>query len=140
MTTEELQLGSVIHYPFRWRHQLGGIPHPKDRPACIVLKLEVGEGQFLYAIAAISEKEPSEIHAAVEIPSPEKRLGGLDPDRRAFVQLAEINTDNAYNSYTIRRRMPVKGRFSAGFVKRISAALADNLRMKRIFLIDRTHE
>ncbi len=137
MTIDKLRQGSVIHYPYLWHHQINETLNPKDRPACIVLKLDLGQGRTRFAIAPISDQEPSNPAAAVEVPVHELERGGLGVHRRAFVHLTEVNIDETYNSFSLHSLMPVKGRFGAAFVKVISTRLIENLKMKRTVLVSR---
>jgi hypothetical protein len=138
MTTDRLQLGSVIPYPYLWHHEfIEGVEFPKDRPACIVVKLDVGKGRFRYVIAPISDQRPESPLTGIEIPLAELERGGLSMHRKAFVHLADVNLDDTYNSFALYHRMPVKGRFSGPFVQRITKQLIENIKTKRTVLIHR---
>ncbi len=138
MKTDKLQLGSVIQYPYLWHHAwVAGIEFPKDRPACIVLKLEAGNGLFHYAIAPISDQRPKMSADGFEIPQVEIERGGLSIHRAAFVHLSDINLDSTFNSVALYHHMPTRGRFSGAFVAKITEQLIENIKLKRTVLIHR---
>ena len=138
MTTEKLQLGSVVQYAYLWQHErLKGVEYPKDRPVCLVLKLEAGQGMYHYALAAISDQKPKDPRDGLEIPITEIKRGGLNVSRTAYIHLNELNLDSTYNSAALFYRMPTKGRFSGVFVQKITKQLIDNIRTKRAVLISR---
>jgi hypothetical protein len=138
MTTEKLQLGSVVQYAYLWQHDRAkGVEYPKDRPACIVLKLDVGQGLFHYALAAISDQKPTHPHDGFEIPLAEIKRGGLNVSRTAYIHLTEINLDSTYNSVALHYRMPIRGRLSGSFVQKITKQLIENIKMKRTVIVRR---
>lgn len=138
MTTEKLHLGSVVQYAYLWQHdRVKGVEYPKDRPACIVLKLDAGQGLFHYALAPISDQKPKNPHDGFEIPLAEMKRGGLDISRAAYIHLVEINLDSTYNSVALHYHMPTRGRFGGAFVQKITKQLIENIRMKRTVIVRR---
>jgi hypothetical protein len=138
MTTEKLHLGSVIQYAYLWHHdRVKGVEYPKDRPACILLKLDAGQGFFHYALAPISDQKPKNPYDGFEIPSTEIKRGGLNVSRIAYIHLNEINLDSTYNSVALHYQMATKGRFSGAFVQKVTKQLIENIRMKRTVIVRR---
>jgi mRNA-degrading endonuclease toxin of MazEF toxin-antitoxin module len=84
--------GLVVRYEYLWRREAeAGRDTGKDRPACLLLTVEVGdETRVVYC--PITHLEPADKTYAVEIPPDEKRRLGLD-DLRSWIVAAEINED-----------------------------------------------
>jgi hypothetical protein len=138
MTTEKLQLGSVVQYAYLWHQdRVKGVEYPKDRPACIVLKLDAGLGVVRYALAPISDQKPKNGYDGFEIPLAEIKRGGLNISRTAYIHLNELNLDSTYNSVGLRYRMATRGKFSVSFVQKITQQLIENIRKKRTIMIKR---
>lgn len=124
--------GDVFHYPYLWAHEHArGIDNSRDRTACLVFSTRNGAGEMQLVILAISDRQPENNVDAVEVPEIELRRGGLNPARRAFVHIAEYNTDILPLSVHHNPASRSFGRFSRAFTEHVARALAANIRLRR---------
>lgn len=79
------RIGMVIRYSF-----LFSDGREKERPAAIVVALEVGDGRHRVLVMPITHAPPRDPAAALEIPTRLKRHLGLDDDR-SWIVLDELN-------------------------------------------------
>lgn len=136
MTTKRFALGQVFRYSYKWAHA-PNLDEPKERPACLVLKIG-GPGGVKLAIVAISDQPSREEGLSIEIPQVEIARAGLSSHRSAYIQLSEVNLDRLENSHTFNPRAKILDSFSKSFVSLIGKKLAANIRSKRAVTILRS--
>ena len=125
MVDRAFGVGELIIYPYRWRSEVdqnGSVDGANDRPCCIVVSLTRTDGKTLYYLAAISSKPPSDGQAALVVPPLETRRGGLDPLKRAWVYVGEVNADVMEDSPYLEPQAPL-GTFCKTFMIKIRAEL-----------------
>jgi hypothetical protein len=121
--------GDVFHYPYLWLsdHERG-IDNPKNRTTCLVLKTKDPPGITHLVILAISDRLPDNPEDAIEAPQIEVQRGGLNPARRAFVNISEYNVDALPFSHHYDPNSPTFGRFSRSFAELLARSLAAKIR------------
>jgi hypothetical protein len=138
MKTKAFRQGDVFKYPYLWFHQSAETnENPKDRPACLALKLEKMPGLTVLAILSISDQPNSDPAMSIEVPSQEIASSGLSEFRKAFIHLSEVNLDHQENSFSFNPNTKIMGQFSKKFIQTIGAQLALNMRAKRVTIIKR---
>ena len=138
MKTDRFKTGCVFKYPFKWRSAASRDAEPKDRPVCMVLRVSHPSGFERIAVVAISDRAMADDGSSIELPSTELVAAGLNPARRAFVHLNEVNFDRIDNSFSFNPNARVLGRFSKNFIAHISRQLVANIKNKRVTTIDRS--
>jgi hypothetical protein len=134
--------GSVFHYPYLWVDLAErGIEQPKDRVTTLALsarnlRAEDGVETFHLLLLGITDS-PREDQTVVEIPSMERRRGGLDPQRPAFVVVSEYNYDVVPGSHDYNPRSKTYGRFSAAFLDEIKRRLRREIQARSARRVDR---
>lgn len=106
MDIEEPKVGQVIRYSFLWhKNYLAGQEEGnKDRPAVIVVALEMQNGKHRVAVLPITHSATIDPTAALEIPPKVKAYLKLDSER-SWIVLDELNEFN-WPGYDLR---PVPG-------------------------------
>jgi len=132
-------VGSLIVYPYRWQSEADqnrSIDGAKDRPCCVVVTVTRTDGKTLYYLAAISSKPPGKDQAALAVPPLEGRRGGLDPLRKAWVYVGEVNADVMEDSPYLEPQKPL-GAFSKTFMAKIRAELHTRFRAGQARIVTR---
>ncbi len=134
MPRERLASGAVIRYPFLGkRESLGGETEGrKTRPTVVGFHLEDG----LLLPFPISTRPLESERFCREVPDTEKRLAGLDFDRRSWILLDEINTDHFATSVYLEPDCRI-GRFSRAFTLQVFRAWVEERRARKIAISNR---
>lgn len=140
MKAERFKHGHVFKYPYKWQYMVSKEEQPKERPVCMVLKIERPVGGSAVAIVPISDRPTDEPGLSLEVPTDEAAMAGLSAFRRAHVHVNELNLDRTWNSYSFNPNTRIMGRFSKAFTSRISRQLVDNIKNGRAKIIDRSQE
>ena len=96
MTSRDLRVGEIIHYPYLWKWQAdrGETEGRKDRPVCVAIAVSALTGKTKHlALLAISSQPPGAGQTAIEVPETERRRAGLTEWRRAWIATSEYNYD-----------------------------------------------
>jgi hypothetical protein len=111
-----LRSGCVVRYPYLWAREAerGETEGRKERPTAVALLLRRGESVAVMLLP-ISTSPPVEGRWAIEIPQREKQRAGLDPLRRQWLVLDEMNQDRLEDSYYLHPTAII-GAFSRGFI------------------------
>jgi hypothetical protein len=134
--------GSVFHYPYLWVDLAErGIEQPKDRVTTLALsarnlRAEDGVETFHLLLLGITDN-PREDQTVVEIPPMERRRGGLNPQRPAFVVVSEYNYDVVPGSHDYNPRSKTYGRFSVAFLDEIKRRLRREIQVRSARRVDR---
>jgi hypothetical protein len=137
MKTKDLKQGSVFYFPYLWKWQdEEGISDSKERSCCLAFEAISPAGEHVLMILPISDQKDDGDNC-IEISPYEKSLAGLDSTRPAYVHVAEYNLDPLKGSVVRRHPPHILGRFSEVFTRKISSALAQSMRHKTTFRVDR---
>jgi mRNA-degrading endonuclease toxin of MazEF toxin-antitoxin module len=109
------EAGLVISYAYLWHreHQAGHDEARKDRPAVIILAVQVDARGPVVTVVPITHAAPSQPEHAIEIPLPVKRQLGLD-DARSWIVVNEGN-EFLWPGYDLRE-VPGTDSYSYGFL------------------------
>lgn len=135
MTIDRFRRGTVISYPYRWQHLL--IDHPKERPVCVAINMLDRNGKTVLALVAISDQKGSSEEGSIELTREDLKSAGLASARRAFVHLGEVNLDRPSNLLNLPPGAKVWGRLTEQTLHRVSAQLVENLKAKKVVVINR---
>ena len=115
MSFDAIRTASVIRYPYLWARQAdsGETEGRKDRPVAVGVRI-AREGGDRLLLLPITTSPPGPDRRAIEVPAAERRLAGLDADRRLWIILDEYNLDIIGRSFHLAPDPPI-GRFSQGF-------------------------
>jgi hypothetical protein len=132
----------VIRYSYLWADEkrLGQEDGRKDRPAVIVLTVEVEDGESRVVVVPITHSRPAAQDDSLEIPAAIKRHLNLD-EQPSWVVVSEINVfiwpgpdvRPVPNSTTV-----VYGLLPAGFFRQIRDRLVANIRQGKSRQVPRT--
>lgn len=138
MTTKRFRQGDILSYPYRWKHAAPAkVENPKDRPACVALKLKTIRGEDILTFLPISDLPPEDPLSAIELTRSELTAMGLSESRRAFIHVSEANVDDVNNSMTISPKTRIIGRLPESTLRRMLILLKTQLEAKNIELIHR---
>lgn len=132
MKADRFKIGCVFKYPYKWHYTAGQDIDPKQRPVCMILRIPSSTGGERIAIVPISDRPTPGEGLSIEVPLEEAAAAGLNPSRRAFIHLNEVNFDRIENSYSFNPNARILGRFSKVFIERMTRQLVDNIKNKRI--------
>jgi hypothetical protein len=135
MTIDPFRRGTVLSYPYQWQHSQ--IENPKDRPVCVSINMLDRNGKTVLALVAISDRKGSLAHGSIELSHEDIKSAGLKTSRRAYVHLGEVNIDRPTNMLNFPPRMRVWGRLTESTLHRISDQLIENLKAKKVIVINR---
>ena len=134
----------VIRYAYPWvdEQDAGHEEGTKDRPAAVVLTLQMASNQLRVAVVPITHTPPANADDAIEIPQDIKRHLRLD-DARSWIVLTETNlfTWPGPDLRPTGRRdtdTTLFGYLPTGFFRTVRDRLAANVRAKRIRQVPRT--
>jgi hypothetical protein len=84
--------GLVLRYSFLWSHErdAGREEGSKDRPCAIVVAVRTEAGETRVILAPVTHRPSDDLSDSIEIPTPVRRMLGLD-DTRQFFRLDELN-------------------------------------------------
>lgn len=122
--------GLVISYNYLWareydRHEDSG---RKARPACVQIIIADGKGGTIVALFPITSQPPQSERTALAIPELDARRVGLT--NPSWIVVDEWNLDDLAKSPHIADSRPI-GMLSPAFMKRVRAAAADRIRVRR---------
>jgi hypothetical protein len=124
--------GEVFYYPYLWsQDHARGLDNPKARTSCLVFETRDKVGATHLVILAIRDQAPKHERDAVHVPEIERRRGGLDVAREAYVHVGEYNDDVLPFSTSYEPSAPSLGRVSRSFTEHVARALAANIRAGR---------
>ncbi len=123
--------GLVISYSYLWKNEYnaGKIEGLKNRPCAMVLVVENADNKKIVTVAAITHTTPSNLEAAIEIPSKVKKHLGLD-EERSWIILDDFNQFQ-WPGYDIRPIMGTQEKYVYGF---LPPAMYNQIRQKIIEL------
>jgi hypothetical protein len=135
MTIDPFRRGTVLSYPYNWRHS--PIENPTDRPVCVSINMLDRNGKTVLALAAISDHRGSFPQGSIELTQEDIKSAGLKTSRRAYVHLGEVNVDRPTNMLNFPPGMRVWGRLTEQTLRRVSDQLVENLKAKKVVVINR---
>ena len=109
MTFERFQTGTIFRYSYLWGREAekGETEGRKERPVAVAIRLRGPDGRDRFILFPITTKMPQTDRFASEIPDREKRRAGLDPDKRLWIVLDDVNTDQIGKSFYLRDQEPL---------------------------------
>jgi len=133
MNPELLRPGTVIVYPYLWKHQQsrGETEGRKGRPVCMILAVKSADGATHMVLLAISTKPPIAEQSAIEVPETEHRRAGIGEAGRCWITVSEYNYDIVEDSFYLDPAQQPLGRFSRSFVTQLAAQVAPLFRDKK---------
>jgi mRNA-degrading endonuclease toxin of MazEF toxin-antitoxin module len=132
--------GLVFRYEYAWKRDVAaGNDAAKERPACVVLAVQMQNGSLRTLIMPITHLAPRPTEPAIEIPPKVKQMLGMD-EQRSWIVLSEANIDT-WPSPDMRP-VPGTGRFAYGLlpnamVNQIQQIVRTALAERRLATVDR---
>jgi hypothetical protein len=110
VTTEPPETGLVVRYSFLWprEHDRGERAGRKDRPVCLVVPVNVGQGAVV--VFPITTQEPLPGRIAVAVPEIERRRLKLPGDRPSFRGVGRLSGNGTSTAHEGLRARQVEMR------------------------------
>lgn len=116
-------IGAIFHYAYLWQvDHSHNLDNPEDRTTTLVLTRKSTDEngvEITHLFLLGLTDNPHHTQITVEIPPLEKRRGGLEPQRPAFVVISEYNYDALPHSFDYDANSKDFGHFSETFVRQL---------------------